>query len=133
MLFREPETDRVMALVAAEDHVVVSSLARLETLGQIHARVAGGLLDLRGARRLVARLDYLLNHDPYEVVRMPADVMDVAEGQVRMLRRGAYCRTLDRLHLAAMIALALRRLLTNDDAQARAARALDFTVTLPRR
>ena len=32
MLFPEPETRRVMQLVAVEEHVVISTLARLETL-----------------------------------------------------------------------------------------------------
>jgi predicted nucleic acid-binding protein len=38
----------------------------------------------------------------------------------------------DRLHLAIIESLGLRRLLTNDDGQARAARGLGFEVTLPR-
>ena len=32
MLFPEPETRRVMQLVAVEEHVVISTLARLETV-----------------------------------------------------------------------------------------------------
>jgi hypothetical protein len=39
---------------------------------------------------------------------------------------------LDRLHLAVMKSLDVRRLLTNDHAQARAARALGFVVIVPR-
>ena len=58
--------------------------------------------------------------------------LDVAEEHLRRLPRGAPCPTLDRLHLASMEALNLRRLLTNDDAQARAARALGFAVIVPR-
>ena len=87
VLFLEPETPRVMQLIAAEQQVVVST---------------------------------------------PPAVIDVAEGHLRRLPREAHCPTLDRLHLAAMEALNLRRLLTNDDAQARAARALEFTVIVPR-
>ena len=44
VFFPEPETDRTLALIAAEPQVLVSSLARLECLSQIHARAAGGLL-----------------------------------------------------------------------------------------
>jgi hypothetical protein len=51
---------------------------------------------------------------------------------VHSLARDASCPTLDRLHLAAMQSLELRHLLTNDDAQARAARALGFSVVVPR-
>jgi predicted nucleic acid-binding protein len=132
LLFPEPETSRVIQLVAAEEHVVVSSLARLETLVQIHARVAGGFLARTTARGLLGRLEELLRQAPYEVVRAPADVIDAAESQVKGLGRQTYCPTLDRLHLATMKSLDLHRLLTNDDAQARAARTMGFGVVTPR-
>ena len=66
------------------------------------------------------------------MVHTPTAVIDVAEEHLRRLPREAHCPTLDRLHLAAMEAFNLRRLLTNDDAQARAARVLGFTVIVPR-
>lgn len=132
LLFPEPETPRVVALVAAEEHVVVSSLARLEACVQIHARVAGGLLGRSAARMLLGRLDALLRHAPYDLVRAPPEIIDLAEGEATALRRQTYCPTLDRLHLATMKSLELRRLLTNDDAQGRAARAMGFAVVTPR-
>ncbi len=132
VLFPEAETARVMQLVAAEEHVLVSSLARLETVVQIHARVSGGLLPRPAAQQLIRRLEELLRRAPYDVARVPVATLDLAEKQARQLRREAYCPTLDRLHLAAMKALDARRLLTNDDAQARGARALGFSVVLPR-
>ncbi len=131
MLFPEPETMRVMQLVAAEEHVVVSTLARLETLVQIQARRAGGLLRETAASALVARLDTVFRQTPYEIVRTPAEMVDVAEAHLRSLPREAHCPTLDRLHLAVMKSLDVRRLLTNDQAQARAARALGFSVIVP--
>jgi predicted nucleic acid-binding protein len=57
---------------------------------------------------------------------------EVAEAQTRPLAKSAHCRTLDRLHLATMQVLGFQRLLTNDDRQAAAARALGFDVRLPR-
>ena len=42
-----------------------------------------------------------------------------------------HCRTLDRLHLAAMTEPDVARLMTHDVAQARAARALVFEVVIP--
>ena len=131
MLFPEPETMRVVELVAAEEHVVVSTLARLETLVQIQARRAGGLLRETAASALVARLDTVFRQTPYEIVRTPAEMVDVAEAHLRSLPREAHCPTLDRLHLAVMKSLDVRRLLTNDQAQARAARALGFSVIVP--
>jgi predicted nucleic acid-binding protein len=59
-------------------------------------------------------------------------MIEVAETQVRALRKAAHCRTPDRLHLATMQVLGLQRLLTNGDRQAAAARALGFQVSLPR-
>jgi len=131
VLFPEPETLRVMQLVAAEEHVVVSTLSRLETLVQIHARRSGGLLREAAARALRARLDTVLRQTPYEVVRTPAEMVDMAEAHLRSLPREAHCPTLDRLHLAVMKSLDVRRLLTNDRAQARAARALGIAVIVP--
>lgn len=132
MLFPEPETERVMQIVAAEERVLVSTLARLETLVQIHGRRVGGLLKDGAARSLVARLEAVLRQAPYEVVRTPAEVVDVAEEHLRSLPREAHCPTLDRLHLAVMKSLDVRRLLTNDEAQARGARALGLVVLVPR-
>jgi uncharacterized protein with PIN domain len=132
ILFLEPETRRVIELLAAEDHVVVSALARLEALGQIHGRLAAGLLARPAVRTLVSRFDEILECPPYEVVQVSSRIIDQAEEQVRRFSRDAYCPTLDRLHLAAMEEIGLRRLLTNDDTQARAARALGFSVVSPR-
>ncbi len=132
VLFPEPETSRVMQLIDGEEHVVVSSLARLEALVQIHARAVGGLVTSAAARLLVARLDELLRQDPYDVVPTPMEIIDLAEGQVRRFPRRAHCPTLDRLHLSVMKSFDLDRLLTNDSAQARAARALGFSAVLPR-
>lgn len=132
LVFPEPETSRVMQLIAAEEHVVVSALARLEAFVQIHARTAGGFLTPPSARAIIERLEELLGGDPYEIVATPAEVVDLAAGHVRGLPRRSYCPTLDRLHLAVMKALDLSRLLTTNGAQARAARALGLSAVLPR-
>ena len=132
VFFPEPETDRTLELISAEPRVLVSSLARLESLSQIHARVAGGLLSPSRAVRLRQRIESVLKLAPYEQVRCPLDMVEVAEKHVNLAEKGGYCRTLDRLHLATMHALGVHRLLTNDDTQATAARALGLDVILPR-
>ncbi len=132
VFFPEPETDRTMAMIAVETRAVVSSLARLEMRSQIHARVAGGMLSSSRARRLWQRIEAVTASPPYEEVSCPADIVDIAASQIDVGSRGAYCRTLDRLHLATMLSLGIRRLLANDDRQAAAARALGLDVTLPR-
>ena len=132
LLFAEPESAKTSLLVAAEPRVVVSSLARLEALVQIQGRAAGGMLTARSATALARLLDQTLASAPFELVTTPAGIDGVAAGQLIPLGRSVYCRTLDRLHLAAMQALGVRRLLTNDDIQARAAAALGFEVLRPR-
>lgn len=132
VFFLEPETARTIALISAEPRVLVSALARLETLSHVHARVTGGLLSAPRARRLRERIDAVLKLAPYEQVACPADIVDIAESQIDVGIRSGYCRTLDRLHLATMQALGVRRLLTNDAVQAAAARALGFDAMLPR-
>jgi predicted nucleic acid-binding protein len=132
LLFAEPESAKTSLVLAAEPRVLVSSLARLEALVQIQGRAAGGLLTSRSAVSLARLLDQTLASAPFDLVTTPTGTDGVAASQIFPLSRSVHCRTLDRLHLAAMQALGVRRLLTNDDAQARAASALGFEVLRPR-
>ncbi len=132
LLFAEPESPKTSLLVSAEPRVVVSSLARLEALVQIQGRAVGGLLAVRSAAALVRLLDQMLGCLPFDLVATPKGVDGIAAGQILPLGRSVHCRTLDRLHLATMQALGIRRLLTNDEIQARAAAALGFEVVRPR-
>jgi len=132
LFFPEPETSRVLELAGREEQIVVSTLARLEVLVQVQARVATRLLSARAATALIARMDGVLRRKPYELVACPPGIIEIAESQIRPVAKSTYCRTLDRLHLATMQGLGLRRLLTNDDVQARAARVLRFEVGSPR-
>jgi predicted nucleic acid-binding protein len=132
LLFVEPESSKASLLVAAEPSVVVTSLARLEALVQIQGRAAGGLLTARAANALSRILEQILVSMPFNLVNTPAGVDAIAISQPFPIGRTIHCRTLDRLHLAAMQALGLRRLLTNDEIQARAASALGFEVLRPR-
>lgn len=132
VFFVEPETPAVIDRIGREEKVVVSSLTRLEAMVQIHARLAARLLTPSAARRLLERMDFVLETAPYERVACPSRVIELAEMQIRPMAKAAHCRTLDRLHLATMEALRFRRLLTNDDVQAHAARSLGFEVDLPR-
>ena len=131
LVFPERESARVAALVAVEEKVVVSTLAHLELRVQIQGRVAGGNLTARAAMRLMAFVDETLRQSPYEIAETPSNVYSIAVGQIFPLGRSVHCRTLDRLHLATMEALGLRRLLTGDETQARAARARGFEVLRP--
>jgi predicted nucleic acid-binding protein len=131
LLMPEPGSAETQAIIAAEPRVVVSSLAELEVELQLRAQLLGGLLRPRIHAAFVARLAELRDEPPLVHQPAPADLVRVALAQTRK-PAAAYCRTLDRLHLAAMEALGADRLLTNDDRQAAAARALGFGVVRPR-
>jgi predicted nucleic acid-binding protein len=131
LFFAEPESAQVAAIVARERQVVVTSLARLEALVQLSARAHARLLSRRAAAGLAARIDAVLRLAPYELVPTPPAAENAAEAQLQPLGRRAHCRTLDRLHLGAMQKLGLGRLLTNDQAQATAAKDLGFEVLVP--
>lgn len=129
LFLMEPESARVQELVSAEEPAVVSSLARLEALQSLQALRLGGRITPMQLRRLVKRLEEMLRLPPFEMRAFPPSAIENAEGQNR---QGAYCKTLDSLHLGAMESFGLKRLLTNDDQQAAAARALGCVVILPR-
>lgn len=132
LLWPEAETAATVEMVRAEDHVVVSSLVWLETKVRIQARYASGSLTRAKATKLVAKAEELFETPPFERRGVPAVVFDEAARQVELRDRSSHCRTRDRLHLAAIRTLGLSRLITNDDAQARAARALGIEVLVPR-
>ena len=130
VFFIEPESDRAVSLVSGEAEVTVSSLAHLEALVQVKRRVASGLIKTKTADKLMLQIEARLRLAPFHLRKCPGDLIEIAGKQAASST--AYCSTLDRLHLAAMQLFGLRRLLTNDDTQAAAARALGYEVLLPR-
>jgi predicted nucleic acid-binding protein len=132
LLFREPERLRVYDVVQREAIVVISDLARLEASIQIKGREEGRAVSRNEANSLRRLLTTLGAAEPFREVTCPSQLVQIAGRQAADRARFGYCRTLDRLHLAAMESLGLRRLLTNDDQQASAARALGFDVLMPR-
>lgn len=68
--------------------------------------------------------------EPFSLIAFPVDGFERAPALA--VRAKAHCRTLDLLHMAVMDSVGLTRLFTNDAAQAKVARALGLTVTMPR-
>jgi predicted nucleic acid-binding protein len=132
LLREEPESAHVRSAVAAEAEVVVSSLTELETEVQLKAAALGGDIRTSQWRQYQVRLTALRNLDPFHFRHLPAAVFSTALRQHRH-PQAAYCRSLDRLHLAAMEELKLTRLLTLDQVQGKAAEALDYEVLYPGR
>jgi len=132
LLREEPESAAVRRAVEAESEAVVSSLAELETEVQLKAAALSGEIRTSQWRQYQAQLGALRDFDPFHFRYLPAAVFSTALRQHRHAH-AAHCRSLDRLHLAAMEELKLKRLMTLDELQAKAARALDFEVVRPGR
>ena len=101
LLRDEPESADVRTAVQAEDEVVVSSLTELETEVQLKAAALGGEMRTSQWRQYQAKLVAMRNFDPFHFRHLPAAVFQTALRQHRH-PQAAYCRSLDRLHLAAM-------------------------------
>jgi len=132
LLWTEPESDAVRQHVAREDLVVVSALAELETEVQLTAAWLAGRYREAAWRRLLAKLAEFRGTEPFAFRSLPATLFETARRRQRASGR-VHCRTLDRLHLAAMEELDVSRLVTHDATQAQAARALGFEVLMPGR
>jgi len=132
LLREEPESADVRITVSQQDLVVVSSLTELETEVQLKAAAAGGEIRLSQWRQFQARLTAMRNFDPFQFRHLPASVFSTALRQHRH-PQSLFCRTLDRLHIAAMEEFKLKRLLTLDETQGNVAEALGHEVIRPGR
>ncbi len=130
LLREEPESADVRSAVNEEDEVVVSTLTELETEVQLKAAALGGEIRTSQWRQYQAKLAAMRNFDPFQFRHLPAVVFQTALRQHRH-PQAAYCRSLDRLHLAAMEELNQTRLMTLDEALAKAAEALGHEVVRP--
>lgn len=132
LLREEPESAEVREAVDGQTVIVVSSLTELETEVQLKAVALGGEIRTSQWRQYQAKLAAMRNFDPFHFRHLPAAVFSTALRQHRR-PQGVYCRTLDRLHVAAMEELKLSKLMTLDEVQAKAAKALNFEVLTPGR
>lgn len=132
LLRPEPLSEAVWEAANQETSVVVSMLAELETLVQLKADWLGGMLTHNQWRQTEARLGIMRNQAPFDFRGLPASVFRTALRQHRN-SGDKHCRSLDRLHLAAMEELRLSRLMTHDEAQAKAACEAGFQVIRPGR
>jgi predicted nucleic acid-binding protein len=132
ILFLEPLSASVARAIQEESLVVVSILTELETLVQLKAGWTGGSLSRNEWRQAEAKFSVLRNQPPFEFRTLPSAVFQVGLRQHRN-SRALHCRSLDRLHLAAMEELRISRLMTHDEGQAKAAVEAGFEVIRPGR
>jgi predicted nucleic acid-binding protein len=132
LLRSEPESPDVRTAVEKEDVVVVSSLAELETEVHLKGAVLSGEIGKAQWRQYQAKLVAMRNFDPFHYRYLPAAVFSTALRQHRH-PQSVYCRSLVRLHVAAMEELNLNRLMTLDETQAEVASGLNYKVIRPGR
>lgn len=132
LLLEEPESEAVRLAVGRESEAIVSALAELETAVQLRAGWLAGEYRERRYRAYLGRLNAFRETDPFQFRPLAGSLFQTALRQDRDARR-IHCRTLDRLHLAAMEELGLQRLMTNDAAEAAGAKALGYEVVSPGR
>jgi predicted nucleic acid-binding protein len=130
LLWNESESRAVARAVAAESQVILSSLVKLEVEAQLLAAHLGGDYGAAQWKQYRRRLGELQEMDPFQFRLLPGAVFQTALDQLQR-RPQVHCRTLDRLHLAAVAELGLIRLMTHDRAQAAVAQALGMEVLMP--
>lgn len=128
----EPLSAAVWQAIHDEESVVVSVLAELETLVQLKAAWTGGGLTRNEWRQMETRFGIMKNQPPFAFRLLPAAIFQTGLRQHRN-SGNFHCRSLDRLHLAAMEELRITRLMTHDEGQAKAAKAVGFEVVRPGR
>ncbi len=130
VLLPEPESAAANAAVLAETEVAISPLTELELLVQFRGMWLGGELRTSHHQRLRARLQMMKQDSPFVFPQIPGVAFATALKQHEASDE-IHCRAYDRLHLAAMEELGINRLMTNDERQADAAKALGFAVVIP--
>jgi uncharacterized protein with PIN domain len=131
MIWLEEDSEAVAGRVSREDAVLVSSLTELESAVQITAAHLRGGYSLARSRRLRKELDLLLDSEPFQRRALSGEVFKLSRAQHSKYGVTNFCRTLDRLHLAAMQELGVDHVITNDAQLAAAARVLGFVAETP--
>ncbi len=132
LMLLEPESEPVRRAIATENEVVVSTLTCLEAEVTLKGEYRGGRLSTRQWAAYRRKLRELLALAPFRFATLAGGVFETAIRQNRQAAK-THCRSLDRLHLAAIEELGLQRLMTHDEDQAAAARALGYVVDRPGR
>ena len=132
LLLDEPESKAVRLAVASEPEVIISVLAELEAMVHLRAGWRAGEYREQRYRAYLRQLSAFRDIDPFRFRPLAGSVFQTAMRQDRRAGR-VHCRTLDRLHLAAIEDLGIRRLMTNDASEAAAAQVLGFEVVTPGR
>jgi len=123
------QSEATRTAVLAENSVAVSALADLEARVQIRALFLGGKLSEARTQRLRDRLMEIIGCAPFSRKKLQGSLFETAITQHEASL--VHCRSLDRMHLAAMAELEIKRLMTHDQRQAQVAIAAGYQVITP--
>ncbi|MEO5916806.1 MAG: type II toxin-antitoxin system VapC family toxin [Luteolibacter sp.] len=123
------QTEATRTAISLENSVIVSTLTEMEARVQLRGLLLGGKVSRTHAMRLRDKLMEIIGQIPFQQRDLPASVFSVALAQNDSSQ--IHCRSLDRIHLAAMSEMGIKRLMTHDDRQAKAARELGYAVIMP--
>jgi predicted nucleic acid-binding protein len=129
LIVAEAESPSVGQALVSERLVIVSSLTELEVLVQLRARLLSGICRKKQYGDLIALFGEMRGTELFSFMAISGDVFRLATLQHQKAK--LHCRSLDRLHLAAMEELGIRRLMTHDFRQAEAAREMGIDVVMP--
>ena len=123
------QSEATRTAVLAEKSVAVSTLADLEARVQIRTLFLGGKLSEARTQRLRDRLIEIIGCAPFSRKKLQGSLFETAITQHEASL--VHCHSLDRMHLAAMAELGIKRLMTHDQHQAQAAIAAGYQVITP--
>src|SRR3954468_24676542 len=100
ILWEEPESGAVRAAIAVESEIVTSTLTELETEVQLRGKWLGGRMKKTRYEVYRKKLASFRELSPFDFRDLSGVVFRRAIGQ--HLAGKTHCRSLDRLHVAAM-------------------------------
>lgn len=129
LFITDRESDAVDRAIYLEPAVLVSPLTELEISVQIKAYWLGGGMGAARYARTRERVAGTLASVPFARRALTGRIFSAAIEQHEA--SSVHCRSLDRLHLAAMAELGVERLMTHDVRQSEAAKELGYEVVMP--
>lgn len=128
-VMKDKHSIAVIESISTESHVVITPLTNLEAVVQIKGLHLGGKQSKRRWLQMMDQFTQAIAAEPYVRRSLEISIYQIAMRQHQSTK--THCRSLDRLHLAAMEELGVRRLMTHDGRQAKAAREPGYEVVMP--
>jgi len=128
-LISESASEAVDQSLSEATSVIISPLVELEIHVQLRGWFLGGRYRRREYSALCENFESLKSNSPFSFRMTSGAIFNAALNQHRETE--IHCRSLDRLHLAAMEELGIKRLMTHDFRQADAARERGIEVLMP--